>query len=173
MGSGFWAIATSKKAIKKNEVFRTAQNITTAPVTVVGLRPTQTPSEKQDLDYNDRLAHDGAAVLKNIPAVNYVQKGGNYGSDPVLRGFKNEQLNTVINCAQCAIAACPNRMDPPTSQVAPNMIDKIEVLKGPIRTSLRRWPGWYNTLCAATSAFFREFGNVRSHFCRLRRQCQQ
>ena len=28
-------------------------------------------------------------------------------------------------------AACPNRMDPPTSQMAPNMLERIEILKGP------------------------------------------
>lgn len=130
---GQWVLGERKiqKAIKKGEYLRTIQDITAAPITVVGLRHTQTPSEERDIDFNERLAHDGSAVLNKIPAVSFVQKGGNYGSDPVLRGFKNEQLNTVINCALCAIAACPNRMDPPTSQVAPNMIDKVEILKGP------------------------------------------
>ena len=41
------------------------------------------------------------------------------------------RYQVVLNGAQSATAACPNRMDPPTSQMAPNMIDRIEILKGP------------------------------------------
>ena len=65
------------------------------------------------------------------PAISGIQKGGNYGFDPVFRGFKYDQLNVVLDGAQGAMAACPNRMDPPTSQMAPNMMDRIEILKGP------------------------------------------
>ncbi len=67
----------------------------------------------------------------NYPHLISIRKGGNYGFDPVFRGFKYDQLNVVLNGAQSATAACPNRMDPPTSQMAPNMMDRIEVLKGP------------------------------------------
>ena len=48
-----------------------------------------------------------------------------------MRGFKNDQLNIVIDGLQSATAACPNRMDPPTSQIALNRIKQIEILKGP------------------------------------------
>ena len=41
---------------------------------------------------------------------------------------KYDQLNIVLNGAQCATAACPNRMDPPTSQLAPNTIEKVEIV---------------------------------------------
>ena len=37
----------------------------------------------------------------------------------------------MLNGSQGATAACPNRMDPPTSQMSPNTLDRIEVLKGP------------------------------------------
>ena len=70
-------------------------------------------------------------MLNQNPALNSIRKAGNYGFDPVFRGFKYDQLNIVLNGAQGATAACPNRMDPPTSQMTPNMIDRIEVLKGP------------------------------------------
>jgi iron complex outermembrane recepter protein len=48
-----------------------------------------------------------------------------------MRGFKYEQLNVVVDGLQSANAACPNRMDPPTSQIVLNRIKQIEILKGP------------------------------------------
>jgi iron complex outermembrane receptor protein len=77
------------------------------------------------------MQHDAASLLSQIPAFNNIIKGGNYGFDPVFRGFKYDQLNIVLNGAQGATAACPNRMDPPTSQMAPNMLERIDILKGP------------------------------------------
>jgi iron complex outermembrane receptor protein len=101
------------------------------PVTVIAVRDNNQKSESLNLTYEDKMAHDGGALLNQIPAINSIRKSGSYGFDPVLRGFKYDQLNVVLNGAQSAIAACPNRMDPPTSQMAPNMIDRVEVLKGP------------------------------------------
>ncbi len=101
------------------------------PVTVLALRPQSSPETSLKLDYQEYLAHDAAAILMQDPAIGGIRKGGNYGFDPVFRGFKYDQINVVLNGAQGATAACPNRMDPPTSQMAPNMIDRIEILKGP------------------------------------------
>ncbi|MBK7341747.1 MAG: TonB-dependent receptor plug domain-containing protein [Saprospiraceae bacterium] len=60
-----------------------------------------------------------------------IRKAGKYGFDPVVRGFKYDQLNLVIDGAQSCVAACPNRMDPPASQVSLNQMEKVEVIKGP------------------------------------------
>ncbi len=97
------------------------------PVTVLSLRPSEKPTEKIKIDYQEQLAHDAAAILSQHPTVSTIRKGGNYGFDPVLRGFKYDQLNIVLDGVQSTIAACPNRMDPPTSQMAPNMLDRIEI----------------------------------------------
>jgi iron complex outermembrane recepter protein len=101
------------------------------PATIIFVRPGTENMEALELDYQDNMAHDGGALLSQLPAIGLIRKGGGYGFDPVLRGFKYEQLNLVLNGAQTASAACPNRMDPPTSQMSPNMIQKIEILKGP------------------------------------------
>lgn len=101
------------------------------PVTVVALRAEKSPVTEMKLDYQQHLAHDATAVLMEYPGIGGIRKGGNYGFDPVFRGFKYDQLNVVLDGVQGATAACPNRMDPPTSQMAPNMIDRIEILKGP------------------------------------------
>lgn len=117
--------------IQQKVLYRQNSIVNLYPVTVIALRPNKSPVEKLELDYQERMAHDAAAVLNQNPALNSIRKGGGYGFDPVFRGFKYDQLNIVLNGAQSATAACPNRMDPPTSQMAPNMIDRIEVLKGP------------------------------------------
>jgi iron complex outermembrane receptor protein len=100
-------------------------------VTVIALRPSRRSDTKLRLGYREQLAHDGATILQALPAVSGIRKGGNYGLDPVFRGFKYDQLNIVMNGVQSATAACPNRMDPPTSQMTPNMLERIELLKGP------------------------------------------
>ena len=111
--------------------YRRSISVNLYPVTVIAVRPTSKPDDKVTIDYQERMEHDAAAILNQIPAFNSIRKGGNYGFDPVFRGFKYDQLNVVMDGAQSATAACPNRMDPPTSQMAPNMMDRIEVLKGP------------------------------------------
>ncbi len=101
------------------------------PATIIALHPKTKKSETLTLDYVDQMAHDGGALLSQITSIATIRKGGGYGFDPVFRGFKYDQINVVYNGAQSATAACPNRMDPPTSQMAPNMIERIEILKGP------------------------------------------
>jgi iron complex outermembrane receptor protein len=100
------------------------------PVTVIAVKP-QPPTQGFGIEHYDKMLHDGAAILNQSPLIGTIRKGGNYGLDPVFRGFKYDQLNIVMDGAQSATAACPNRMDPPTSQMAPNMTDRIEIMKGP------------------------------------------
>ncbi len=114
------------------------------PVTIIALRPEKQLGTEVKLDYQEHLAHDAASILIQDPSIGAIRKGGNYGFDPVFRGFKYDQLNVVLGGAQGATAACPNRMDPPTSQMAPNMIDRIEILKGP--HALRYGTGFGATL---------------------------
>ncbi len=130
---GKWALNSQEvlRIISEKVLYRQSSIVNLYPVTVIALRPNEKPNENVKLGYQEQLAHDAASVLNQNPALNSIRKGGNYGFDPVFRGFKYDQLNIVLNGAQSATAACPNRMDPPTSQMAPNMLDRIEILKGP------------------------------------------
>ena len=130
-GSWEWGEEELQKVLKEKVYYRKSLIKSLYPITVIAVKPNQNPEEKINIDFQDRMEHDGAAILNQIPAMNSIKKSGSYGFDPVFRGFKYDQLNIVMNGAQSATAACPNRMDPPTSQMAPNMIDRIEVLKGP------------------------------------------
>jgi iron complex outermembrane receptor protein len=130
---GGWRLTDQevKTAITTGRLYAETTIFSVQPVTVIALRSQADEQETLDLDFEDYLEHDGGAILNSTPVINSIRKSGSYGFDPVLRGFKYDQLNIVLNGAHSATAACPNRMDPPTSQMAPNMIDRIEVLKGP------------------------------------------
>ena len=80
---------------------------------------------------SDNLNHDAGKFLNSLPEINGIKKAGNYATEPVLRGFKYEQLNIVIDGAAAAINACPSRMDPAISQVNLNAIQEAEIYKGP------------------------------------------
>ncbi|MCC5928281.1 MAG: TonB-dependent receptor [Cyclobacteriaceae bacterium] len=102
---------------------------TLLPVTIISIR--EPGNSTLNIDAHERLSHDAGAVLNQNPMFSSIRKSASYGFDPVFRGFKYEQLNIVIDGVQTAIAACPNRMDPPTSQVALNMMENIHIYKGP------------------------------------------
>ncbi|KWI50217.1 TonB-dependent receptor [Burkholderia pseudomultivorans] len=74
-------------------------------------------------------ASDGADYLKTIPGFTSIRSGGTNG-DPVLRGMFGSRLNILAN-GMPTLGACPNRMDAPTSYIAPESFDKVTVVKGP------------------------------------------
>jgi len=101
------------------------------PVTVFALRSKANPVAPTQLTQTDWIQHDAGQVLDEITGFSAIRKSGAYAADPVFRGFKYGQLNILTDGALTGHAACPNRMDPPTSQIMINQIEKIEVLKGP------------------------------------------
>ena len=101
------------------------------PVTLLSIHPNAGEREKMAFGGQDKLAHDAGQVLEQFSSISSIRKSGAYGFDPVLRGFKYDQINLVIDGAQSATAGCPNRMDPGSSQVPVNMITQAEIMKGP------------------------------------------
>ncbi len=101
------------------------------PVTIISLHPKPGDVDIINMKSHDFLSHDGGAVLLQSTFISGIKKSGNYGYDPVLRGFKYDQINILMNGSPSTIAACPNRMDPSTSQLVPGMIENIEIYKGP------------------------------------------
>ncbi|HQU74329.1 MAG TPA: TonB-dependent receptor plug domain-containing protein, partial [Calditrichia bacterium] len=130
---GTWTLSDGElaDAVKAGVLYRAQRPIEVQPVTVIHVHPRGEDVEQLALDVEDKLSHDAGAILNQNAAISSIRKSGSYGFDPVFRGFKYDQLNLVIDGAQCATAACPNRMDPPASQVAPNMMERVEILKGP------------------------------------------
>jgi iron complex outermembrane receptor protein len=88
-------------------------------------------SKKISANHSDFLNHDAGNFLTNLPEIGGRRIAGSYATDPVLRGFKFEQLNIVNDGSLTSIQACPSRMDPPASQVNLNLVKEAEIYKGP------------------------------------------
>lgn len=114
------------------------------PVTIIAMHPSHKAKQEKPLGVRHHLSHDAGQVLQHVSFIAGIRKSGNYGFDPVMRGFKHDQLNIVVDGALSATAACPNRMDPPSSQISPNMSHHIELLKGPY--ALRFGTGFGGTI---------------------------
>ena len=68
-------------------------------------------------------------LLKSIPGFSTMRKGGSNG-DPVFRGMAGSRLGILVDGGQIA-GGCPSRMDPPTAYIAPELFDRVVVIKGP------------------------------------------
>ncbi|MBN2745971.1 MAG: TonB-dependent receptor [Bacteroidales bacterium] len=68
--------------------------------------------------------------LRSIPNVSAIRKGG-ANLDPVIRGFKFDQLNVQVDNGLSMEGGCPNRMDPTSAHVEASDIEAIEIYKGP------------------------------------------
>jgi len=100
------------------------------PVSVYALK-SKSNNKTTRLTSSEWVQHDAGQVLSQISGFGTIRKSGAFAFDPVFRGFKLEQLNVINDGGVTAHAACPNRMDPPTSQVMINQVQEIEILKGP------------------------------------------
>jgi iron complex outermembrane recepter protein len=130
---GKWTIeeAELREVFEKGKLFRKENIFNLQPISVISLKVSEDKDQKIHISDQERLHHDAGAILNLNPVVSSIRKSGAFAFDPVMRGFKYDQLNIVIDGLQSATAACPNRMDPPTSQIALNRIKQIEILKGP------------------------------------------
>lgn len=111
---------TSTKAIELNTVIVTGKGKTDPVLTTVKTELTKKvvqPKNVADL-FNDI---NGFSLIKR----------GNYAIDPSFRASQYEQLNIQFDGGTKAMHACPNRMDPITTHVVPEDIERIEVIKGP------------------------------------------
>lgn len=100
------------------------------PVTVLAHRVRRNPEQMMDSDENAFLPIDSGAFLKSAANVSGIRKGG-FGIDPVLRGLSGSRLNVRLNGLSTTAAACPNRMDPPTSHIRLTDIERVEIHMGP------------------------------------------
>lgn len=107
-----------------------ANEVLLNPVTVYALKG-KAAKENMKLSNGEWIQHDAGQVLQQIPGFSAMRKSGDFGFDPVFRGFKLDQLNILTNGGLATLAACPNRMDPPTSQVLVSQVERVEILKGP------------------------------------------
>jgi len=105
--------------------------ISLMPATVIARHQINAESRFVEVDNSDKLSHDAGDFLNQNAFIGGIRKSGSYGFDPVMRGFKYDQLNIVMDNGLRATAACPNRMDPPASQIPLAMVDQVEIIRGP------------------------------------------
>lgn len=75
-------------------------------------------------------AHDVGGLLLQVPNLSAIKRGGT-SIDPVLRGFRANQLNVLIDGFQKIEGGCPNRMDPATAHLTISDLSEVRVMKGP------------------------------------------
>lgn len=104
---------------------------TMAPVTVLARRKSYQPGQQMDVMSTVNPSHDAGQFIKDSPNVSGIRKGGSFGVDPVVRGFKKNQLMVQMDGVLQSQGSCPNRMDPPISHVQLEHVSEVEILKGP------------------------------------------
>ena len=111
----------------------TGQHCELSPIVVTASNPQTTQAYLIQADPKQPIqpvpATDGADYLKHIAGFNAIRNGGTNG-DAVFRGMFGSRLKILTNGSEM-LGACPNRMDAPTSYIAPQNFDEITVVKGP------------------------------------------
>lgn len=82
------------------------------------------------IEFQMEPLRDVGDFLRTAPNVSGIRKGG-VGIDPVVRGFKYNQVTVLLNQGIKIEGGCPNRMDPVASHVESENIQQISVVKGP------------------------------------------
>lgn len=108
-----------------NETGTLDEVIVTAPAMLTPLEISFNPRTPQQ----PLPANDGASLLKTIPGMNVIRKGGTDG-DPIFRGMAGSRLQILTN-GEVILGGCGGRMDPPTAYITPDSYDKVTLLKGP------------------------------------------
>ncbi len=105
-------------------------DIILAPITVTATQEAATPVTDQLTEHTPLQSPkaDAGEALRLIPGVSG-SRMGQHGIDPIIRGQTADQLNVLIDGGY-VFAACPNRMDPPTSFGSLMLYDRVVVEKG-------------------------------------------
>ena len=101
-----------------------------SPVTVLSYRLPGSPASDLSTDQSALLPIDSGVFLREAANASGIRRGG-FGIDPVIRGLSGSRLNIRVDGLTTTAAACPNRMDPPTSHIRLTDIERIEIHRGP------------------------------------------
>ncbi len=128
-----------------------------SPVTVLSHRVMRTPSQQLVTEKTALLPIDSGAFLRDAGNAGGIRRGG-FGIDPVLRGLSGSRLNVRLDGLTTTAAACPNRMDPPTSHIRLSDIERVEIHRGP--HALQYGPSFGGTVnfVSHTSPGYDDFG---------------
>ncbi|WP_240644881.1 TonB-dependent receptor domain-containing protein [Cyclonatronum proteinivorum] len=125
------------------EILLTPKRVNMSPVSVVAHHTVGRPKNGLDITQASFTPIDSGAFLREADNVSGVRRGG-FGIDPVVRGNSGSRLNIRVDGLASSAAACPNRMDPPTSHIRLSDIERIEIHHGP--HALRFGPSFGGTV---------------------------
>ncbi|SDR78382.1 iron complex outermembrane recepter protein [Gillisia sp. Hel1_33_143] len=124
-------------SLKAQETYKKEQDSTRDPIelnTVIligkGLLNPVLSMQKIDLPKKVVQPKNVADLFSDLNGFSLIKRG-NYAIDPSFRASQYEQLNIQFDGGTKVMNACPNRMDPITTHVIPEEIERIEVIKGP------------------------------------------
>lgn len=93
---------------------------------------------KTDIGLNKSIKNDPDLqnsidkMMREINGVTLIKRG-NYALEPTIRGLNGGQINTLVD-GMHIVGACTDRMDPVSSYIEPNNLNKISVSFGPDET---------------------------------------
>ncbi|MCB0635330.1 MAG: TonB-dependent receptor, partial [Lewinella sp.] len=84
---------------------------------------------------------DAGELFRSVPGFALLKRGG-FALEPVFRGFQKDQLNIITDGGLQMTNACPARMDPATTHLSPESIERVEIISGPysVRYGLTEGP---------------------------------
>lgn len=98
---------------------------------VIGERNAYSAVQKVTLkEFSFLPIRDIGDFLRTEPNVSGIRKGG-IALDPVVRGFKYNQVSIILNGGVKIEGGCPNRMDPVASHVESEDLAEVEIVRGP------------------------------------------
>lgn len=83
-------------------------------------------------DYSEKVVQpkNAGELFSDINGFSIIKRGG-YSVDPSFRASQYEQLNVQFDGGSKAMQACPSRMDPVSTLLNPEEVERIEIIKGP------------------------------------------
>ncbi|NPA57213.1 MAG: TonB-dependent receptor [Epsilonproteobacteria bacterium] len=106
-----------------------AGDISVEKIYIEGNLPTESREVASD-EIKFTRQQDLAQILQELhPEINMVRASA-IGNDIVMRGFKRDDINVLIDGAKI-YGGCPNRMDPPAMHISISDIDRVEIVEGP------------------------------------------
>jgi iron complex outermembrane receptor protein len=109
----------TKDTLQLSEIEVLGKSVKFFPMNVI---PAQT--------FEFEAVRDIGDFLRQEPNVSGIRKGG-VAIDPVIRGFKYNQVTVLLNSGVKIEGGCPNRIDPVGAHVESENIQKIKIIKGP------------------------------------------
>lgn len=119
-----------RDTVRGLSIYLEAKTVELGPITVVSHRLQRGVSDTVNPHSRTFMSVDSGEFLRFANNTSGIRRGG-FGIDPVMRGMSGNRLNVRVDGLATTAAACPNRMDPPTSHIRLTDVEQVEIHHGP------------------------------------------